>query len=771
MEHTKNLQQALGYGVDRAMAERCEFVTPEHLLLGIMQLTEFKNLAKSYHVSIEEDLVPYLDDYLESLDHIPDEVGEFELEASTQLTQVMIASEQHAAFAYRADVDVPQAINSILELADSHAAKLLIESFTYDRAEFMRSVIDAFDGKELEEHFYDDDENDNDDEDKFRRYDDDFEMHSESKWRQYVTCINDLLSTHNPLIGREAELDRTIQVLCRREKNNPLHVGEPGVGKTALVYGLAQRIEEGNVPERLKGCKIYQMDMGALVAGTQFRGDFEKRVKNIMEGISEEGNAIVYIDEIHTLVGAGATNEGALDGSNMLKPYLEGGSIRFIGSTTYKEFNRYFQKSQGMVRRFQMIEISEPSRDEAIGILDGLRARYEEFHGVKYDNDVIPYVVDMSAKYINDRFLPDKAIDLIDEAGAYREMHPLTRRFKGNVQKLKTQRVGRQDINDIIVKMCKVSPSALQESTDDDNALLESLGTRILSQIYGQDEAVQKVVEAVQMGKAGLLDPQKPIASMLFVGPTGVGKTEVCKVLAKELGIDLIRFDMSEYTEKHTVAKLIGSPAGYVGYEDGGLLTDAIRRTPHCVLLLDEIEKAHSDIYNILLQVMDYASLADNKGQKADFRHVILVMTSNAGAQYAAQSSVGFSSMSTAGDAMLGAVKKQFKPEFLGRLSSTVVFNDLSKQMARLILDKKLRQISASLSSRKVTLTLSDSALAFLLDKGFIPTKGARELDRVVNAHLNPLLTREILFGGLKRGGEACVDLKDGELVMTTNEA
>lgn len=763
MEKTENVQIALDFGVKKAMEDRCEFVTPEHFLLGIMQLQEFKTLAHSYHVDIEEDMVPYLNAYFEELDRVPEEVGEYELSASIQLTKVLLSSEAQALNAGRIDLDVPHVLNAIMELNDSHAAMLMVECFTYDKSELLRQIIDVFNGKDLpEQAIYESSAVDDD----YETYLTDSEKAMLTRWKSYVTCVNELLATHNPLIGRDAELDRTIQVLCRCEKNNPLHVGEAGVGKTALIYGLAQRIEDGNVPVRLKGAKIYMLDMGSLVAGTQYRGDFEQRVKDIMEGVKAEGNSIVYIDEIHTLVGAGASSDGALDGSNMLKPYLEAGSIRFIGSTTYKEYNRYFQKSQGMVRRFQMIDIPEPSRDEAIRIIGGLRKRYEDFHSVIYEDDVIPYAVDMSMKYVNDRFLPDKAIDLIDEAGAYREMHPNTRRLKGEIVPMKTQKVKREVINDIIVKMCKVSSAALQESVDDENAVLANLDLRITQQIYGQNEAVQKVVEAVQMGKAGLIEQQKPIASMLFVGPTGVGKTEVCKVLAKELGIELVRFDMSEYTEKHTVAKLIGSPAGYVGYEDGGLLTDAIRRTPNCVLLLDEIEKAHSDIYNILLQVMDYASLTDNKGQKADFRHVILIMTSNAGAQYANQASVGFNSNSTAGSAMLGAVKKQFKPEFLGRLSATIVFNDMDKVMADMVLDKKLSQLFERLSARNVSLTLTESAKSLLLERGFVKNSGAREMDRVLNSMLTPMLTRAILFGKLKKGGNAVVDVENDRLVI-----
>ena len=700
---------------------------PEHLLAVLIEDDNFNAALNIFYTP--QVLSERVEAFLNQVDSIPESI-EYEPEISAQMGQVIEFAVQEVAMSSAESIDIPHLVGGILHLEESWAAFLLKDSLYHKEPNFMSQLIN------------------------FYEFDDHLQSPKEKKdgsaaWRKLVTCMNEHYKRYNPLIGRELELKRTIQVLCRRDKNNPLHVGEPGVGKTALVWGLARLIEENNVPKRLNGSKIYQLDMGTLLAGTQYRGDFENRIKQIMDGIQEESeNNIVYIDEIHTLVGAGATGEGAMDASNMLKPYLESGKIRFIGSTTYEEYNRHFSRSKGLIRRFQQIDILEPSVDEAKNIIRQLKPRYEEFHGVEYADDAISFAVEASTKHINDRFLPDKAIDLIDEAGAAMEIDD-------NVKM-----IGKKEIADVLSKTCKVE--ALSEAEDEDYQQLESLANRMLSQIYGQDEAIRQVVESVQMSRAGLLDDNKPLASLLFVGPTGVGKTEVARVLAKELGIALIRFDMSEYTEKHAVAKLIGSPAGYVGYEDGGLLTDAIRKNPYCVLLLDEIEKAHQDIYNILLQVMDYARLTDNKGRHADFRNVVLIMTSNAGAQFASQASVGFNGHVSRGDAMMKQVKKTFKPEFLNRLSCAVVFHDMDQPMATLILQKKLRKLDAKLDAKNVKMTLSTDAFDYLLKEGFTAEYGAREMDRVISQKLKPLLMREILFGSLKNGGNITVDMKDG---------
>ena len=733
--NTKFTDQVFQDTMKKCVDMRHQFVTPEHLLYGLLEQDRFA-AALDYYADLTI-LVPDLNDYLQKMEKVPEGMA-YRPETSQQLSELLEAAYRNVSFSSAESLDVPHLTRALLSLDDSWAAYMLKKELGDDVEEFMGELISYYEETDEETADADGDAE---------------ESHDRQQWKRLVTCLNDTVTSHHPLIGRENELQRTIQVLCRKDKNNPLHVGEPGVGKTALVYGLTARIVKGDVPDRLKGCKVFQMDLGTMLAGTQFRGDFEKRIKQVMEGVRKEGNAIVYIDEIHNLVGAGRGSDGAMDASNMLKPYMEQGDIRFIGSTTYEEYNRYFSKSRGIVRRFQQIDILEPSVDETVHIIEGLQKQYEDFHHVKYKKDAIQYAVETSAKYINERFLPDKAIDLIDEAGAYREIHPTDK---------KTQYVDKALINDILQRICKIDAVALKE---DNNQTLETLEKRIKARIYGQDEAVRQVVEAVQMSKAGLLDENKPLASLLFVGPTGVGKTEVARVLAQELGIQLVRFDMSEYTEKHTVAKLIGSPAGYVGYEDGGLLTDAIRKTPNCVLLLDEIEKAHQDIYNILLQVMDYASLTDNKGRKADFRNVILIMTSNAGAQYAGQA-VGFEANTSRGQAMLRQVKKTFKPEFINRLSGTVVFHDMDLKMAGMILDKKLRELQEKLTLKNVVMKLSADARKHLLDEGFTREYGAREMDRVIASQLKPLLMREILFGKLKKGGEARVDLHDGKLII-----
>lgn len=727
MNNSKNLANAIKQAIEDCDFWRHEFVTPEHVLYAFASQEQFAS-ASEWLPHDASWLITQLEKDFLSMEVVP-ETQKYVIEGSQQFSEMMSLAIKQAQYSDQDTLDVPHVVAAMLMLNDSQAAYLL-DQFTGDeKGEFMQSLVSAYAVDETGEAADGDDAN------------------SPAPWRKLVTCVNDTYADHNPLIGREAELERTMQVLCRKDKNNPLHVGEPGVGKTALIYGLTALIERGAVPERLRGARVYMMDMGTMVAGTQFRGDFEKRIKMVMEGLAQDGNAILCIDEIHNLIGAGRNGDASLDASNMLKPYLESGAIRFIGSTTYDEYNRYIAKQKSLVRRFQQIDIAEPSVDDAIRIVEGLRPSYEKFHGVKYAAGVVEFAVRSAAKHIRDRFLPDKAIDLIDEAGAYRETHPLTTQ--------KRQTVDRRLVIDILARVCKIDAEALKEQSND---ALRTLEGDIKKEIFGQDEAVGRVVEAVQMSKAGLADDTKPMASLLFVGPTGVGKTEVARVLSERMGMKLVRFDMSEYAEKHAVAKLIGSPAGYVGYEDGGLLTAAVRKTPNCVLLFDEIEKAHPDIFNIFLQMMDYAALTDNHGERADFRNAIIIMTSNAGAQYASRASIGFTGSVSRGDAMLTTVKKTFKPEFINRLTDIVVFHDMSRQMASLILDKKLAQLQTKLSAKNVTLHLSAEARELLLTKGFTPEYGARELDRVIGSMLKPLLMREILFGKLKKGGEFNVE-------------
>ena len=792
--------------MDNVVSYHHEFLMPEHLLLSVIDHPEVVRIMRRMKID-QKSMRQELDAWLKQQERIPKEFSHVKPEPSV-LFKAMHSSAYLVNLAGGAGVklNVTHFLTAMLTLPYAEAPYLIDKYIGEQGEKFTRLVGEKFPDEEDPEmkelsklspllanesegglsdeelmnemrafiesgsSDFDDDDEDGDDGDFW--YDDDDEddgidndeyddpegwqtgKRHPSDWHKLVTCISDKVDQHNPLIGREKELDRTIQVLCRAEKNNPLHVGEPGVGKTALVFGLAKLINENQVPDRLKGARIYGMDIGQMLAGSQYRGDFEKRIKMVMDGAAKEGNVIIYIDEIHNMIGAGRGSDGGPDASNMLKQYLEAGDIRFIGSTTYEEYNRYMAKSKGIVRRFQQIDIKEPSVDEAIKILEGLQHKYNIYHGVTYRKDALEYAVRASDKYISNRFLPDKAIDLMDEAGAYLEVHPANRQ---------RSYVTKAVIQQILTKVCKIDAAAIK---DEDNSALASLRQRMLDKIYGQDTAVDKVVEAVMMAKAGLIDDDKPMASLLFVGPTGVGKTEVARVLARELGIELVRFDMSEYTEKHAVAKLIGSPAGYVGYEDGGQLTDAIRKTPNCVLLLDEIEKAHSDIYNILLQVMDYARLTDNKGQKADFRNVILIMTSNAGAQYASQANIGFAGNVSRGQAMLAQVKKTFRPEFINRLSDTVVFHDMDRHMAELILDKKLAQLADKLSAKGVSIELTPQTREQLLKWGFTKEYGAREMDRVIGNRLKPVLMKALLFGKLKKGGKAVVKLEGKELVI-----
>jgi len=557
----------------------------------------------------------------------------------------------------------------------------------------------------------------------------------------------------DPIIGRAVEIERTARVLCRRRKNNPVFVGDPGVGKTALAEGLALQIHEGKVPAALRDAEVYALDMGALLAGTRFRGDFEERLKNVLKALRGKPNAILFIDEIHTVVGAGSASGGSLDASNILKPALASGELRCIGATTYTDYKNFFERDRALARRFQKIDVPEPSVDETVAILQGLKSRYELHHGVTYSREAIRSAADLAARYINDRFLPDKALDVIDEAGAAVQMQP-------EGQRRKTVRT--KDIEAIVATMAKIPPRSVSIS---DRERLETLERDLKLSVFGQDEAIRSLASAIKLGRAGLGHPEKPVGSFLFAGPTGVGKTEVAKQLASALGIVFMRYDMSEYMEAHTVSRLIGAPPGYVGFDQGGLLTEAIRKTPHAVLLLDEIEKAHPNLFNILLQVMDHATLTDNNGRKADFRNVILIMTTNAGAQEMAAAAIGFGGRTNEIQGVK-ALERLFSPEFRNRLDAVIRFGSLSLEVIESVVDKFILELDAQLNAKKVFIQISPAARRYLAEKGYDPAFGARPMARLIQTEIKRVLADEILFGKLREGGRVEIDYVDGDLVF-----
>jgi ATP-dependent Clp protease ATP-binding subunit ClpA len=561
-----------------------------------------------------------------------------------------------------------------------------------------------------------------------------------------------------PLIGRDEILERTLQVLCRRFKNNPVHVGDPGVGKTAITEGLAQRVVQGRVPAALKNIRIYSLDLGGLLAGTRYRGDFEERLKKVLAALQNEKNAVLFIDEIHTIIGAGAVSGGSLDASNILKPALAQGKLRCIGTTTHEEYKKYFEKDRALSRRFQKIEISEPTIPETYEILRGLRGRYEEYHKVTYADDVLKAAAELSGKYINDRFLPDKAIDVIDEAGALARMNAS--------EKAGPAAISIDDVEHVVSRIAKIPRRSVSVS---ENKHLRDLEKELKTRLFGQDQAVEKVAWAIKRSRAGFRDADKPVAKFLFVGPTGVGKTELARQLAEVLNIPLLRFDMSEYQEKHTVSRLVGAPPGYVGYEEGGLLTEAVRKSPYAVLLLDEIEKAHADIFNTLLQVMDYATLTDNSGRKADFRNLVLIMTSNAGAKELGKAVVGFQGEAVSGTVAV-AVEKIFSPEFRNRLDAIVTFNHLDEAVVNLIVKKMTAEFSRQLEGKNVALHVSSLATSWLAKRGFSQIFGAREVARLIQEKIKNPFVDEVLFGRLKSGGTARVEVRKDELVIEVDE-
>lgn len=717
-----------------------EYVLPEHILIALTTEKTFCGCFERNGGNIEKfrkDIYAFLVEECGQNKKIEN------IEMSNDLEEVLRYATQEAFNSGRDQIMIHNLVSGILSLDDSFAAYFL-HKYIEDIPQFLGEMSRENIQKENEDDF-----------DMLADYEDNFEENeADQQWLTYVEYINETCNDKNPLIGREEELERTAQILSKMNKNNVLYVGEAGVGKTALVYGLAQQINNNTVAAALKDANIYGIDMTALVAGTQYHGELEKRLKMVIKGLEKVKHPILYIDEIGSIVGAGANSDGGMDVAGMLKPYLTDGKISFIGSTGYEEYNKLITKNKGLFRRFQKIDVKEPDIDKAVQILKGLKERYEQFHSVVYGEGVLEYAVEVSSKYINERFLPDKAIDLIDEAGAYKKLHK---------KKKKDNLVTGELIDVILAKTCNIPKQRVEQ---DDIKQLGNLSTALSKSIYGQQEAIENITNAIYFSKAGLLDANKPIASFLFVGPTGVGKTELAKELARILGIDFIRFDMSEYAEKHTVAKLIGSPAGYVGYEEGGILTGEIRKHPHAVLLLDEIEKAHQDIYNILLQVMDYATLTDNQGKKADFRNVIIIMTSNAGAAFIGKTQMGFGGGIINERAMDDAVKDTFSPEFRNRLSQIVRFNGMDDVMASNIANKKLKQLSDMLKEKNIKIKYTKAASEYVKNNGITREYGARQIDRIINSKIKPLLAKEILFGKLKNGGECCVDVTEGQFII-----
>ena len=743
MEITREVNNILVEAYEFAKKNNHEFVTAEHILYAMTFEERFIEVIKELEGDIDKlrrDLLDYLNNYIEI-----DESGK--IQESYNFQQVILRASEQSIYASSNSISMEHIISAIYDLEHSYAQYYLLEQGIEKRELLYKLCHDQID----DTYYINDDEDDNEDLDNKERE----SKKKEPLIKSLTSNLNEYVKNEytDPLIGRDDILNRTIQILCRRTKNNPIHVGEPGVGKTAITLGLARLINEGKVPGKIKNAEIFSLDIGATLAGTKYRGDFEERIKKVLNEISNHENPIVYIDEIHTIVGAGSIGGGSLDTSNLLKPYLMDGKIKFIGATTFDEYKKYFEKDKALSRRFQTIEVKETSVEETIKIIKGLKSNYEDYHNVKYTDEAIKLAVELSSKYINDRFLPDKAIDIIDEAGSYISMN----REDSN-EKIIDEKI----IEEVISKVCHIPKNIVEK---DEISSLKELEDNLEKNIFGQNKAIHEVVRCIKMSRAGLNEENKPISSLLFVGPTGVGKTQLSKTLAESLGVKLIRFDMSEYAEKHAAAKLIGAPPGYVGYEEGGLLTDTIRKNPYCVLLLDEVEKAHPDILNVLLQVMDYATLSDNQGRKADFRNVVLIMTSNAGAKNIGKSVIGFGERVIKGEAIVEEVKKFFSPEFRNRLDKIVVFNHLNDEMALDIARKELNKFNDQLLKKNVKVNFDDKCISFVANKGVSQEYGAREIIRIINQEIKPMLVDEILFGSLSNGGEITLDVKDNKFI------
>ncbi|MEQ8249510.1 MAG: ATP-dependent Clp protease ATP-binding subunit ClpA [Alphaproteobacteria bacterium] len=744
---SSNLEQSLHRALALANDRRHEYATLEHLLLSLMDDAEAAAVLKACAVRVDElrdVLVHYLDEELKNLIHDSDE----DAKPTAGFQRVIQRALIHVQSSGRDDVTGANVLVAIFSERESHAAYFLQQQdmTRLDVVSYISHGIAKAPG-ESEPRTVEGADDEPDAEPSARK--------GTEALDAYCVNLNEKAESGkiDPLIGREHEIERTIQILCRRSKNNPLFVGDPGVGKTAIAEGLARRIVKREVPEVLHDATIFSLDMGTLLAGTRYRGDFEERVKAVLTELENYEGAVLFIDEIHTVIGAGATSGGAMDASNLLKPALASGAIRCIGSTTYKEFRNYFEKDRALLRRFQKIDVNEPSVEDAVKILQGLKPYYEEYHGVHYTADALKSAVELTDRYINDRKLPDKAIDVIDEVGAAQMLLPPSRRRKT---------VNAKDIEAIVAKIARIPPKRVSKN---DRESLKNLETELKSVVYGQDKAIGALSSAMKLARAGLREPEKPIGSFLFSGPTGVGKTEVARQLAAIMGVELIRFDMSEYMERHTVSRLIGAPPGYVGFDQGGLLTDSIDQHPHAVLLLDEIEKAHPDLFSILLQVMDHGKLTDHNGKAVDFRNVVLIMTTNAGAAEMSKQAIGFG-RGLREDEDSEAIKRLFTPEFRNRLDSVIQFAGLDIDIVERVVDKFIAQLEAQLADRKVDIVLSDEARKWMAVKGYDRLMGARPLSRYIQENLKKPLAEELLFGKLEKGGTVQIELKDGDLAF-----
>jgi len=746
------LETAIHTSLALAAARKHELATLEHLLVALIDEPEAANVMKACSVDLKvlkKNLSQYLDEELTSL---VSETKEFDSTPTTAFQRVIQRAAIHVQSSGRSEVTGANVLVAIFAERESNAAYFLQEQemTRYDAVNYIAHGVAkdpsysekrAVTGANEPEGQIEDQENNGET--------------TESALSKYCIDLNSKAVDGNidPLIGRDLEVERCIQVLCRRRKNNPLLVGDPGVGKTAIAEGLAFKIVSKKTPIILSDTTIYSLDMGALLAGTRYRGDFEERLKAVMNELEDHPDAILFIDEIHTVIGAGATSGGAMDASNLLKPSLQGGKLRCMGSTTYKEFRQHFEKDRALARRFQKIDIVEPTIDDSIKILKGLKPYFEDHHNVKYTSDAIRTAVELASRYINDRKLPDKAIDVIDEAGAAQHLLSESKRRRN---------IGQKEIEAVVAKIARIPPKNVSK---DDAEVLRDLENKLKTVVFGQDKAISALASAIKLSRAGLREPEKPIGNYLFAGPTGVGKTEVARQLADTLGIELLRFDMSEYMEKHAVSRLIGAPPGYVGFDQGGMLTDGIDQNPHCVLLLDEIEKAHPDVFNILLQVMDYGKLTDHNGRSVDFRNVIVIMTSNAGAAEQAKAAIGFGK-SLREDEDTIAIERLFSPEFRNRLDSIISFSALSKEIIVQVVDKFVVQLEAQLMDRNVAIELSKTAAEWLGDKGYDNRMGARPLARVIQEEIKKPLAEELLFGKLSKGGLVKVGIKNGKIEL-----